>query len=373
MSNKQPIELSPPHFNTAFNEKMLMEEPASILATFEEDVRSYVGRPHAVAVHSGTSAIHLALKVLGIGRGDIVLCQSLTYAATAFPIMYEEAQPVFIDSEPDTGNMDPELLEKAILELAEKGQKPGAILLVHLYGMPAKMKEIMAIAERFDIQVVEDAAEALGAEYHSTRCGNFGKLSILSFNSNKVITSGGGGMLLAAERELAEKALYFATQAKDEGTVMNHREVGYNYRMNHVNAALGASQFTKLNERIQKRREIFEFYKQSLGSLPGISFLSEQPQTCSSRWLTTIFIDPSVSRDITRTEIQEALSKENIESRPVWKPMHLQPVFKDTSAYINGISETLFTQGLCLPSGSNLSPHDIERISSAIKNVFSKG
>ncbi len=372
MSNKQPIELSPPYFDTAFNEKMLTEEPASILAAFEEDVRTYVGRPHAVAVHSGTSAIHLALKVLGIGRGDTVLCQSLTYAATAFPIMYEGAQPVFIDSEPDTGNMDPTLLEKAILELAGKGQKPGAILLVHLYGMPAKMKEIMAIAERFDIPVVEDAAEALGAEYLNTRCGNFGELSILSFNSNKVITSGGGGMLLTADKELAEKALYFATQAKDEGTVMNHREVGYNYRMNHVNAALGASQFTRLNERIQKRRETFEFYKQSLGSLPSISFLSEKSQTCSSRWLTTIFINPSVSGGITRLEIQEALAMENIESRPVWKPMHLQPVFKNCPTYINGISEKLFTQGLCLPSGSNLSPHNRERISSVIKNVFNQ-
>ena len=177
-------------------------------------------------------------------------------------------------------------------------------------------------------------------------------------------------MLLTADKDLAAKAHYFATQAKDEGAVMNHREVGYNYRMNHVNATLGASQFTKLNERIQKRREICEFYKQSLGSLPGISFLSEQPQTCSSRWLTTLFIDPSASGGVARSQVQQALTKENIESRPVWKPMHLQPVFKDAPTYINGVSERLFTQGLCLPSGSNLSPQDLERISSVIKNVF---
>lgn len=371
MSNKQPIELSPPHFDTAFNEKMLLGLPSAIVSGFEDEVKRYVGRPYAVALHSGTSAIHLALKVLEIGRGDVVLCQSLTYVATAFPILYEGAQPVFIDSEPGTGNMDPELLEQAIEELLAKGQKPAALIFVHLYGIPAKADKILSIAAKHNIPVIEDAAEALGAEYHKTRCGNFGTVSILSFNSNKVITSGGGGMLLTDDKELAGKALYFAKQAKDEGAVMNHREVGYNYRMNHVNAALGSSQFTRLEERIRKRREIFEFYKESLGSIPGASFLREQPQTCSSRWLTTLFIDPTVTGGITRTRIQQALDIENIESRPLWKPMHLQPVFKDAPAYVNGISEKLFTQGLCLPSGSNLSPHDLERISTVIKRVFS--
>ncbi|XOV91137.1 MAG: DegT/DnrJ/EryC1/StrS family aminotransferase [Bacteroidota bacterium] len=371
MSNR-PIELSPPYFESDLSPEILNGDPAEIISGFEQEISKYVGRKYGVAVNSGTAAIHLALKVLGIGKGDIVLCQSMTYAATAFPILYEGAQPVFIDSEPNSWNMDSKLLKQAIQELIANGQKPAAIMVVDLYGMPVEMKEILAIAKEYDIPVIEDAAEALGAAYYDKGCGGFGTLSILSFNSNKVITSGGGGMLLTDDEELKDKALYYASQAKDPGSVMNHREIGYNYRMNHVNAAMGHQQFGELEKRLRRRREVYKFYKEQLGGLPGVKFVEEPSGSCSSRWLSTLLIDPIQSGGISRIHVGEALEAYHIESRPLWKPMHLQPVFKDAKAYVNGVSEKLFDQGLCLPSGSNLTDTDLEQIVKVVRRTLSK-
>ncbi len=365
-----PIQLSPPHFESSIPVEILSGVPETIIGDFEGHLADYIDRKYAVALNSGTSAIHLALKVLGIGKGDTVLCQSMTYAATAFPILYEGARPVFVDSESETWNMDPGLLRQSFRELMASGIRPKAILVVDLYGMPAKMNEILSMAADFEIPVIEDAAEALGAAYEGKRSGSFGSISILSFNSNKVMTCGGGGMVLTDDQSLAEKARYYASQSKDPGSVMNHREVGYNYRMNHVNAALGLQQLSVLEKRISHRREVFQFYQDHLNRLPGIIFLDEPEDTCSSRWLSTILIDPEKSGGVSRTDIERAMEAEKIESRPVWKPMHTQPVFAGCKAYVNGASEKLFEQGLCLPSGSNLTSEDLYRITSVIKNVF---
>ncbi len=337
---------------------------------FEKELGIYNDIPHVAALSSGTAAIHLALILLGAGPGDVVLCQSFTFSASANPIKYQGAEPVFIDSEPDTWNMDPGLLEQAIREQLEKGKKPGAIIPVHLYGMPAKMDEIMDIAQRYDIPVIEDAAEALGATYQGKNCGTFGDLGVYSFNGNKIITTSGGGALVGQDEALIQKARFLATQARDPATHYQHSEIGYNYRMSNVCAGIGRGQLEVLDERVKARRANFEWYKNLMSGILGVTFLEEQPDTFSNRWLTTILIDPNQSVGITREDLRLAFEADNIEARPLWKPMHLQPVFKNCPAYINGISEKLFTQGLCLPSGSNLSPHDLERISSVIKNVF---
>ncbi len=385
-----PLYLSPPVFNQGIINPEQLGPPEEVIAGFEQEITQQVNRQHGVALYSGTSAIHLAMKLLGIQSGDVVLCQSFTYAATAFPILYEGGTPVFIDSEPDSWNMDPKLLEKALKELTAEDKKPlahrsllsaeasakvdsggvKAIMLVHLYGMPAKMDELLAIAAKYDVPVIEDAAEALGSTFQGKPCGSFGDTSILSFNSNKIITSSGGGMLLTDDLSHAQKAQYWAAQAKDVGAEMTHQEVGYNYRMSHVNAAIGHSQFSLLNERIKSRRANYEFYKSSLKELPGITFHQEPPSCHSNRWLTTILIDPKKTGGITREDLRLALEADNIEARPLWKPMHLQPVFKDAKAYVNGVSEKLFEQGLCLPSGSNLTAPDLERISRVIRRVF---
>lgn len=337
---------------------------------FEQDLQHYTGTKHVAALSSGTGALHLALILLGVKRDDEVLCQSMTFSASANPISYLGATPVFIDSERDTWNMDPELLEKAIKERLRKGKKPKAIIPVHLYGMPAKMKEITAIAARYEIPVVEDAAEALGSVYQGIACGSLGHLGILSFNGNKIITTSGGGALLSNDKQTIEKARFLATQARDPAPHYEHSHIGYNYRMSNVCAGIGRGQMTVLDERVNQRRNNFTRYLNELEALPGISFLKESAGSFSNRWLTTILVDPKKSNGISRDTIRLALEKENIESRPLWKPMHKQPVFSGTPAYLNGVSEALFDDGLCLPSGSNLTSQQLEEVVVQIKKIW---
>ena len=334
--------------------------------SFEKSIADYVGdNVHVAALSSGTAAIHLALELLGVGRGDEVLCQSFTFSASANPILYLGAIPVFVDSETDTWNISPELLEKAILSRISHGKKPKAIIAVHLYGMPYKINEISQIAERYDIPVIEDSAEALGSSYGPSKCGSFGDIGIFSFNGNKIITTSGGGALIAKDESLKKKAVFLATQARDDAPHYQHSSVGYNYRMSNVLAGIGRGQMEVLQKRVEARRSNFDFYKTQLDHLAEIGFLEEPDDYYCNRWLTCI-LTPSYE---TREKIRLALLEFNIESRPLWKPMHLQPVFKDFINFSDGTSENLFERGLCLPSGSNLSKEDLERI---VKIILTK-
>nr|WP_299381598.1 aminotransferase class I/II-fold pyridoxal phosphate-dependent enzyme [Allomuricauda sp.] len=334
---------------------------------FESDIEEFIGNNvHVACLSSGTGAIHLALELLGVGLGDEVLCQSFTFAATANPITYLGAKPVFIDSERDTWNLSPELLEQAIKERIQAGKKPKAIMAVHLYGMPYKIDEVMAISEIYGIPVIEDSAEALGSMYKGRACGSFGDLAILSFNGNKIITTSGGGALLCKDEETKQKAVFLATQARDNAPHYQHSHIGYNYRMSNVLAGIGRGQMEVLSERVAARRDNYLFYRESLHGIQEIEFLEEPIGYHSNRWLSCI-LTPSFE---VRENIRLALSQENIESRPLWKPMHLQPVFEDTIRYTNGVSEDLFNRGLCLPSGSNLEQEDLLRITNIIKNLL---
>lgn len=336
----------------------------------EQDLIDFTGSRNAAALSSGTSAIHLALILLGVKYGDYVLCQSFTFSASANPILYQGAIPVFVDSEKDTWNMSPELLEEAITDLASKNIKPKAIIPVHLYGVPAKMKEIVAIAERYNIPIIEDAAEALGSTIDDKACGTFGTMGALSFNGNKIITTSGGGALLSDDEAYVKEARFLATQARDSAPHYQHSKIGFNYRMSNIAAGIGRGQMLVLNDRINQRRSNFTQYKISLLGLKGISFLDELPGYFANRWLTCILVDPKLTGGITREDIRLALEKENIECRPLWKPMHLQPIFKDYLFYGNGVSEELFNNGLCLPSGSNLTQAELDRVTNSIKNVL---
>jgi dTDP-4-amino-4,6-dideoxygalactose transaminase len=339
---------------------------------FEKDIENYLGNNSQVAVLSaGTAALHLALILLNVQRDDEVLCQSMTFSASANPIRYQQAIPVFIDSEKDTWNMDPNALEDAIKQRTAKGKTPKAIIPVHLYGMPAKMEDIIAIAEEYEVPIIEDAAEALGSSINGVMCGTFGELSILSFNGNKIITTSGGGALVAKNKHYTDKATFLATQARDPAPHYQHSEIGYNYRMSNICAAIGRGQMQVLPERIEQRRKNFEFYKSALEDFPGIAFVEEPEGYFSNRWLTTILVDPTKS-GITREDLRLALLEENIESRPLWKPMHLQPVFKDFPYYGGNISEKLFENGLCLPSGSNLEEKDLERVVDKMRQTIRK-
>jgi len=331
---------------------------------FEEDIGDYMNhRMHVTALSSGTAAIHLGLVLLGVGHGDEVLCQSFTFSASANPIEYLGAKPVFIDSEPDTWNLSPELLEKAIKDRLKNGIKPKAIIAVHLYGMPYKVKEINSIAAKYEIPVLEDSAEALGSKYMEHKCGTFGEIAVLSFNGNKIITTSGGGALLSNKKAFTDKAVFLATQARDNAVHYQHSEIGYNYRMSNVLAGIGRGQIRVLQDRVEARRDNYTFYRKELENLDSIEFLNEPEGLYSNRWLSCI-LTPSFSN---REKIRLALQEENIESRPLWKPMHLQPVFKGAAAYENGVSQDLFERGLCLPSGSNLKREDLERITNIIK------
>lgn len=326
---------------------------------FESDIENYLGNSKHVAVlSSGTAAIHLALQLLHVSSGDEVLCQSFTFSASANPIIYQGATPVFIDSEADTWNMSPELLEIAIKDRIEKNKKPKAIIAVHLYGMPYKAKEINAIAQKYDIPVIEDSAEALGSTYYNEPCGTLSDIAILSFNGNKIITTSGGGALITKNTELKNKAVFLSTQARDNAPHYQHSTIGYNYRMSNVVAGIGRGQMEVLDDRVEARRKNYEFYKQNLSKYNSITFLDEPTGFYSNRWLTCI----KTSSYEMREQIRLALLEEDIESRPLWKPMHMQPVFKDYLHFTNGISEELFEKGLCLPSGSNLTQNDLDRI-----------
>lgn len=337
---------------------------------FERDLAAYTGASHVAALSSGTAALHLALILLGVERGDEVICQSMTFSASANPIAYQGAIPVFVDSEEDTWNMDPVLLEEAIKDRIAKGKKPKAIIPVHLYGMPAKMDEILAIASAYDIPVVEDAAEALGSFYQEKACGTFGKLGVLSFNGNKIITTSGGGALTGNDENLIKKARFLATQARDAAPHYQHSQIGYNYRMSNVCAGIGRGQMEVLTDRVTQRRANYDYYLSQLGEQPGITFVGEPEGYYSNRWLTTVLINPAESNGVTREELRLALEKENIESRPLWKPMHMQPVFEGAPAYTNGVSEKLFDQGLCLPSGSNLTKNELDRVINVFNEIM---
>jgi dTDP-4-amino-4,6-dideoxygalactose transaminase len=351
---------------------------------FEQDLQDYAGVKHAAALSSGTAAIHLSLILLDVKPGDMVICQSFTFSASANPIAYQGAIPVFIDSEPDTWNMSPEQLERAIQacingEAMHMGMKmppalPKAIIPVHLYGVPAKMEEIMQIAGKYKIPVIEDAAEALGSSIGGRMCGSFGKFGILSFNGNKIITTSGGGALISNKSEAIAKARFLATQARDNAPHYQHSHIGYNYRMSNIVAGIGRGQMEVLRDRIEARRANFERYRDYFASLENRGYHVElQPEaegSYSNRWLTAITINPDKNKGITRETLRLAMETENIESRPLWKPMHLQPVFEGSPFFGDGTSEKLFEEGLCLPSGSNLTNEDFSRIFEVLEKVF---
>jgi dTDP-4-amino-4,6-dideoxygalactose transaminase len=341
---------------------------------FENDLATYLGNDVKVtALSSGTAAIHLALILLGVQSGDEVICQSLTFSASANPIVYQNATPVFVDSEDETWNMSPYFLKEAIKDRIKKGKKPKAIIPVHLYGMPCKINEIQHIANEYEIPVIEDAAEALGSLYFGKRAGTFGEIGCLSFNGNKIITTSGGGAIVSKNAKYIEQAKFLATQARDPAPHYEHSHIGYNYRMSNISAGIGRGQITVLNERVQKRRKVFEQYKNLLGNIPGISFQTEPEEFFSNRWLTAILTDTEKTPgNISNEDIRIALEKDNVESRPLWKPMHIQPVFKNAPFYGDKTSDKFFRQGLCLPSGSNLTEEEFERISTKLLFMFDK-
>ena len=324
-----------------------------------------------VALSAGTAALHLGLILLGIQPGDEVICQSFTFAASANPIAYLEATPVFVDSEKETWNMDPVLLEEAIKDRLEKtGRLPKAIIPVHLYGMPVKIDEVMEVANRYGIPVLEDSAEALGSEYKGRKCGTFGEYGVLSFNGNKMITTSGGGALICPSEEKAKRALFYATQAREQAPHYQHEKIGYNYRMSNICAGIGRGQMFVLDEHVARRREIHDLYVKLLAGMKGVKVMC-QPEGegfNSNYWLTCITVKPEEA-GFTREDVRLALDADNIESRPLWKPMHLQPVFKDAPFYGNGTSERLFEIGLCLPSGPTLTDKDVERVAKVVKQL----
>lgn len=342
---------------------------------FENDLAAWLGEKsasplHVVALSSGTAAIHLALVMLGVGPGDEVICQSFTFAASANPIVYQGATPVFVDSEPGTWNMDPELLRQAIEDrLRATGKLPKAIIPVHLYGTPARMDEINSVASAYGIPVVEDAAEALGSEYNGSYCGTFGTYGALSFNGNKMITTSGGGALICPDEESARRVKFYATQARENFPYYQHEQIGYNYRLSNISAGVGRGQMYVLDEHIARRRAIHTLYVEKLKNTPGITVMQPRSNVDlhPNYWLSTILVNPQEA-GFTYQELSARLTAADIESRPLWKPMHLQPVFAKSPAYVNGVSEALFAQGLCLPSGPMVTDEDVDKIVEIIKN-----
>lgn len=335
---------------------------------FEQDLENYVGNNSFVgALSSGTAALHLGLILLGVKTGDEVICQSMTFSASANPIVYQGATPIFIDSEPETWNLCPNALEDAIKNRIIKGKKPKAIIAVHLYGMPYKVDEVRFLANKYEIPILEDSAESLGSSYKGIKCGTFGDISILSFNGNKIITTSGGGAIVTKTKELKEKAIFLATQARDNAPHYQHSEIGYNYRMSNICAGIGRGQMEVLDKHIVKRREMHDFYAEIFSDNDLFSILSEPNQDYySNHWLSAITINVEKNNKKSSENLRIYLEKLNIESRPLWKPMHLQPVFKNAPYYGGTLSEDLFNHGLCLPSGSNLSDSDKERVKNAI-------
>jgi len=339
---------------------------------FENVIENFLdANSFVTALNSGTSAIHLALILLGVKVNDEVICQSMTFSASANPILYQGAIPVFIDSEKETWNICPENLEIAIKDRIKKGKTPKAIIAVHLYGNPYKVDEIHTIADRYQIPIIEDSAEALGSTFKGKKCGTFGTFGILSFNGNKIITTSSGGALITDSRELQEKAIFYATQSKDDAAHYQHSEIGYNYRMSNICAGIGLGQIKILNEAVVKRRENHEFYKDAFSDIENVELFEVLNEDYfSSYWLNTILIEPNAQKNISSQGLRLMFEKQNIETRPVWKPMHLQPIFEKYPYYGNKVAEDLFNKGLCLPSGSNLSVEDKNRIKEVIFNFF---
>ena len=375
---RKRIYLSPPHMGSAERELLLDAFDSNWIAplgphvdAFERELCDTVGVPHAAALSSGTAALHLALLMLGVGPGDEVLVPTFTFAATANAVTYLAAKPVFIDSDRETWNMDPGLLEEELAGCARRGKLPKAVIAVDLYGQCADYDEILAACERYGVPLVEDAAEALGATYKGKPAGSFGAAAAFSFNGNKIITTSGGGMLVSTDAGLVERARNLSQQARDPAPHYQHSKIGYNYRMSNLLAAMGRGQLNALQDRVSRKREIFRYYKSTLGGLPGLSFMPEAGYGCSNRWLTCTLVDPA-RFGATREDIRLALEKENIESRPLWKPMHLQPVFSGCRTRGGAVSEELFEKGLCLPSGTALRDADLERIAGVIRDVCRK-
>jgi dTDP-4-amino-4,6-dideoxygalactose transaminase len=381
MTYSKRIYLSPPHMSgtevkyvkEAFDSNWIAPLGPNVDA-FENALAEYCEVGYAAALSSGTAGIHLALIMLGVKAGDEVFASTFTFSATINPIVYLGATPVLIDSEDETWNMDPGLLEEAIKDRIRRGQEKRlkAIVIVHLYGMPARMEEIIAIAGKYGIPVIEDAAEALGSRLNGKPLGSFGRIGVLSFNGNKIITTSGGGALVSDDRGLIERSRFLATQARDKAPHYQHSHIGYNYRMSNVLAGIGRGQMEVIEERVKRRREIFRIYNESLGGLEGIVFPQEPSSLYfSNRWLTTILINRKKTGDFIDM-IQEQLEERNIETRPLWKPMHMQPVFSDCPVYLNNVSERLFKEGLCLPSGSNMSDEDINRVIDSMIHIYDK-
>jgi dTDP-4-amino-4,6-dideoxygalactose transaminase len=374
MSQRERIYLSPPHMGgrefkfvqEAFDTNWISPAGPHLVA-FEKELAAYAGVDHCAVLSSGTAAIHLALILLDVKRDDEVICSTFTFSASCNPIVYQGAHPVFVDSERDTWNMDPQLLEEAILDrIKKKGKAPKAVIVVHLYGMPSKMDEVGAVCLKYGIPVIEDAAEALGSAYKGRRAGTLGDIGVFSFNGNKIITTSGGGALVSSNRVWIEKARHLATQARDAAPHYQHSEIGYNYRLSNVCAGIGRGQLQEIDTRVKQRRDNFEFYKNAFKDLHAISFQPEPDGFYANRWLTSIVIDPSRCKS-DREGIRLALEGQNIESRPLWKPMHQQPVFKDFPVYGGAVSASLFEMGLCLPSGSSLTETQRQEIAAVVK------
>ncbi len=371
----KPILLSTPHmgdreleFVTEAFETNWIAPVGPHVNAFEQEFCRIIGASHAAAVSSGTAALHLALKLVGVGVGDEVFCSTLTFSASANPIAYLGAKPVFIDSDRLSWNMNPQLLAAALAQRAKVGKLPKAVVLVHLYGQSADIDPIVRACQQYEVPLIEDAAEALGATYKGRSPGTFGRIGIFSFNGNKIITTSGGGMLVSEDASIAAKARFLATQARDPAPHYQHSEIGYNYRMSNVLAGIGRGQLLVLADRVAARRRNYEVYQAALGKLPGIEFMPEAHWGLATRWLTCLTLDPSTF-GAERETVRLALAEAQIEARPVWKPLHLQPIFADSECFGGEVAEDLFDRGLCLPSGSNLSDEDLERVIHAIEQV----
>lgn len=370
--NKNRIYLSPPHLSgteinyiqEAFSSNWIAPLGPNVDA-FEHELEQYLHIKAAAALSSGTAALHLALIIAGVQQDDFVICPSFTFSASANPIVYQKAIPVFVDAEMESWNMDPEQLEEAIQFCLRQNKKPKAIIVVHLYGMPANMPVILKIASDHGIPVIEDAAESLGSKLNEQHTGTFGNMSVLSFNGNKIITTSGGGALISNDEDSIKKAKFLATQARDQAPHYEHSSIGYNYRLSNICAGIGRGQLSVIEQRIAARRANFNYYQEKLQSIPGIAFQPEPENAFSNRWLTAISINPQHSK-ITPQLIQATLASHEIEARPIWKPLHLQPVFKQYPAFLTGNSENLFNTGICLPSGSALSTTQLDEICALI-------
>jgi len=378
MPNMNKIWLSSPHMGGGEQKYIKKAFQGNWISTigpnlngFEKDLEIYLGEQKKVAaLSSGTAAIHLALLLSGVTKGDDVICQSFTFSASANPIVYQGATPVFVDSEQDTWNMCPIQLEKTIKDRVAKGKKPKAIIVVHLYGMPAKIEEIVTIAKKYEVKLIEDAAEALGSTYKGRQCGTFGDYGVLSFNGNKIITTSGGGALICGSQEDKDRAVFLASQAKEKAVHYQHKVIGYNYGLSNIGAGIGRGQMEVLDKHIQLRKDNNTFYRELFDNVNGVSVFREPNAVFSSNhWLSCILISEEIT-GFSKEKLRLSLLADNIESRPLWKPMHLQPVFKSLEFYNNGFSGRLFTSGLCLPSGSNLNGSEKQRIKESLRKVL---